>query len=38
MISLAVKPESIQVNQIKTTETDLMLEFVDGRILSVPLT
>jgi hypothetical protein len=38
MISLAVKSESIQVNQIKTTETDLTLEFVDGRTLSVPLT
>jgi hypothetical protein len=31
MISLAVKSESIQVNQINTTETDLTLEFVDGR-------
>lgn len=38
MISLAIKPESIQVNQIKTTETDLTLEFVDGRTLNVPLT
>ena len=38
MISLAVKPESIQVKQIKTTQTELTLEFVDGRVLSVPLT
>ena len=38
MISLAIKPESMQVNQIKITETDLTLEFVDGRTLNVPLT
>ena len=37
MISLAIKPESIQIKQIKTTQTDLTLEFLDGRVLSVPL-
>ena len=37
MISLAVKPESIQLKQIKVNQTELALEFLDGRILSVPL-
>jgi hypothetical protein len=37
MISLEVKPESLQLKQLKVNQTDLILEFLDERVLRVPL-
>ena len=37
MISLEVKPESLQIKQLKVDQTDLTLEFLDERVLRVPL-